>query len=261
MIPQSKGKMFLSDERGHHELDWFRSYHTFNFGQYQHEHKGAIGPLYVLNDETLAGGKSLSLMAEEDSDVLLLPVVGALSVKDAAGNTCLVDAGQCYQATAPAGTTIELSNPYEEHLINFLQVWFKRGKTNVHSCKPAAQLCSFDLYTNKNRLIELFSAGPGSYPHEPATSHRPGSCPHEPEKETSKPYGRQFIGKFTGRAEITHTIAAPYNGLFVFVIEGAFEVQYRMLHARDGLALWDLQEVEFEALSNDAIILVTEIMI
>lgn len=248
MIPQSKGKMFLSDERGHQELDWFRSYHTFNFGQYQHEHKRAIGLLYVLNDETLAGGKSLSLMAEDDSDVLLLPVVGALSVKDAAGNTCLVDAGQCYQATAPAGTTIELSNPYEEHLINFLQVWFKRGKTNIPSCKPAAQLCSFDLYTNKNRLIELFSAGPGS-------------CPPEPEKETSKPYGRQFIGKFTGRAEITHTITAPYNGLFVFVIEGAFEVQYRMLHARDGLALWDLQEVEFEALSNDAIILVTEIMI
>ncbi|NII28495.1 pirin [Pseudoflavitalea sp. X16] len=246
MIPQSKGKIFLSDERGHHELDWFRSYHTFNFGQYQHEHKGAMGPLYVLNDETLAGGKSVTLMAEEDSDILLVPVVGALSVKDGIGNSCLVDAGQCYLATAPAGTAIELSNPYEEELINFLQVWFKRGEANVPSCKPAAQLCSFDLYANKDKLVELFPRT-GSWGHEPITSN--------------KPYGRQFIGKFTGRAEITHTITSPYNGLFVFVIEGAFEVQYRMLHAGDGLALWDLQEVEFEALSNDAIILVVEMMV
>ena len=62
MIPQSKGKIFLSEERGYQELDWFRSYNTFNFGKYLHEHKTAIGPLYVLNDDTLAGGRSFSLV-------------------------------------------------------------------------------------------------------------------------------------------------------------------------------------------------------
>lgn len=32
------------------------------------------------------------------------------------------------------------------------------------------------------------------------------------------------------------------------------EVQYRLMNAKDGLALWDLQEIELEALSNEAII-------
>jgi redox-sensitive bicupin YhaK (pirin superfamily) len=45
----------------------------------------------------------------------------------------------------------------------------------------------------------------------------------------------------------------------VYVIEGAFEVQYRLLHARDGLALWEAERVEWEALSNDAILLVLEV--
>lgn len=254
MVPQSKGKIFLSDERGHQELDWFRSFHTFNFGQYQHDHKAAMGPLYVLNDETLAGGRGLMLTVEEDSDILLVPVVGALSLKDSRGNTCLIEAGQCCLETALAGTVIELSNPYEEDLVNFLQVWFKRvsapGKIGLSGYEPGAQeeqagpqLFSFNINTDKNKLIELF----------PASAETTSS--------SNRPYGRQFIGKFTGREEIVHTIAPPCNGLFFFVIEGAFEVQYRLLHARDGLVLWDLQEVEFEALSNDAIVLVVEMVV
>ena len=43
------------------------------------------------------------------------------------------------------------------------------------------------------------------------------------------------------------------------VIEGAFEVHGRLLHARDGLALWDTSIAEIEALSNDAIILLVEL--
>jgi redox-sensitive bicupin YhaK (pirin superfamily) len=43
------------------------------------------------------------------------------------------------------------------------------------------------------------------------------------------------------------------------VIEGAFEVQDRLLHAKDGLAVWDTNEIDFEALSNDAILLLWEV--
>jgi len=37
-----------------------------------------------------------------------------------------------------------------------------------------------------------------------------------------------------------------------------FEAEGRLLHERDGLALWDTVEIEMEALSNDAIILLIE---
>lgn len=48
-------------------------------------------------------------------------------------------------------------------------------------------------------------------------------------------------------------------GAFVFVIGAAFEVQGTLLYERDGLALWKTGEVEMEALSNNAIILVIEL--
>ncbi len=45
---------------------------------------------------------------------------------------------------------------------------------------------------------------------------------------------------------------------FAFVLAGAFETEGRLLHERDGLAIWDTDKIEMEALSNDAMILLIE---
>ena len=65
------------------------------------------------------------------------------------------------------------------------------------------------------------------------------------------------IGKFSGRGE---TIYKSSSGkcCFLFVIAGAFEAEGRLLHERDGLALFDTNEIEMEALSNDAMMLLIE---
>lgn len=228
MIRQTKGKIFLSDDRGHNEMDWFRSYNTFNFGKYQHEHKTPFGPLSVLNDDTLAGGKSLSMTLEEDFDVLLLPVVGAVSYKDSLGNINIAEAGECQISSLPKGTTIQIANPYKHELVNFLQIWIKRT-TAIVDTNPQVQ--AFDIDNNKNRQVPI---------------------------ESTNTAVKFSIGKYTGREEAVYHIQKSGNALFTFVIEGAFEVQYRLLHARDGLALWETSAIEWEALSNDAIILAIE---
>lgn len=49
------------------------------------------------------------------------------------------------------------------------------------------------------------------------------------------------------------------------MIEGAFEFQNRLLETRDSVALWnednEALQIEFEALSNDAINLIVEVVI
>ncbi|GAA0525504.1 pirin family protein [Chitinophaga japonensis] len=225
MIPQTKGKIFLADERGRHETTWFRSYHTFNFGNYYHVHKQPFGALYVLNEDTLGGGRRLTLQVEEDTDIFLLPTVGAVNWQHTAGAPVLTGAGQALCFSATSGDTFTVSNPYEDALVNFLQLWIKRPGTPGSDIPEA---CDFYLDQPKDRLLPLFD-------------------------------GRLFIGKFNGRAETVHTVAHPGHGIFVFVIEGAFEVQHRLMNARDGLALWDVREIELEALSNDAILLVANV--
>lgn len=229
MVQQNKGKIFLAEERGHQETDWFRSFNTFNFGKYQREHKLPFGPLYVLNDDTLAGGKNLSMTVEADSVIVLIPVVGTIAYTDSAGHASYISAGECQLYTTPEGATIQISNPYQDELVNFLQIWFYAEGSERDN---APQVTLFDIVNNANQLVPI---------------------------PVDQPQYKFAIGKYDGREESVYKLSHPQNGLFAFVIQGAFEVQYRLLHPRDGLALWEASEVELEALSNDAIILVMEI--
>lgn len=222
MIPQSPGKMYLSDERGLNEMPWFRTYNTFNFGHYFSEHKHPFRSLYVLNEDVLAGGKSLRMEVETPSDIILIPVVGAITYTTADGRHGGLEAGQAQ--VLHVTDAFEVRNPYDHDLVKFLQLWIS---TPVPT--PDA-FVAFDLST-KDVL---------------STIH------HTPAYKIS-------IGKFNGRGEGTYHLHDKQHGVFIFNIEGAFEVQYRLLHDGDGLALWEIDAVEIEALSNDAILLVIEI--
>ncbi|MCB0685531.1 MAG: hypothetical protein KDC53_03370 [Saprospiraceae bacterium] len=73
--------------------------------------------------------------------------------------------------------------------------------------------------------------------------------------------GNTFIGKFAGRQEVSLDIRLGEEKVFVYVISGAFEAQYCLLETRDALVLHDLDVLEIEALSNDAVLLVQKLMI
>lgn len=221
MIPQSPGKMYLSDERGLNEMPWFRTYNTFNFGHYHSEHKQPFGPLYVLNEDVLAGGKGFRMEVDTPTDIILLPIVGAITYTTADGRNGLLEAGQAQ--IIHVQDAFEVRNPYEQDLVKFLQLWIRTSTaTNA--------LVDFDL-NQKDTLTTL---------------------QHTDTYKIS-------IGKFNGRGEGSYPLHDQHNGVFIFNIEGAFEVQYRLLHDGDGLALWDVDQVALEALSNDAIILIVEV--
>jgi len=234
MIQQSKGKIFLADQRGLNETASFRSMNTFNFGKYFNEHKQAFGDMYVLNDDTLAGGYAVKMLIEEDSFIILVPVAGAIEYKDNHGNKNIIAAGQVQAVWLYRGCVMEINNPFSDQPVNFLQLWFRANKP----IQPRfLQLITYnDVNENLNSLVKAL-------PIDLDTNTLPFEL---------------AIGKFSGRGETVYHPASQNNRIFVFVIEGAFEVEGRLLHAGDGLALWEAKEAEMEALSNDAIILVIE---
>ena len=99
------------------------------------------------------------------------------------------------------------------------------------------QLFSFDLDGNRNYLINVT-----------------GSTTIEPGNPIVS------IGKFSARNEAIYKMQNEQNHLFVFVIEGVFEVQGMLLQSKDGLGLRNEGEgIELEALSNDSIVLIIEL--
>ncbi len=221
-------KIFLADQRGLNETGWFRSWNTFNFGQYQHEHKKPVGDILLLNDDTLAPDRSLTLMVEEACTILLLPVIGALAYKDNTGTAYLAAAGQTICVTAQAGLRYEVKNPFAEISVNFIQLWIKKDTADI-----AGELYTYDdVNTWINELVPAIN---------------------------NEAYGfGLYIGKFSGRGETIFTPQKQANTLFAFVLAGAFEVEGCLIHDRDGLALLHKTQADIEALSNDAIIILIE---
>jgi quercetin 2,3-dioxygenase len=231
MTAQPSATIFLGDQRGLQQTASFQSRYTFNFGNYFNEHRHAYGDLYVFNDDCLAGGAAMQLTVQEDSCILLIPVAGAVNYKDTNGNITCIAAGQVQVITAGNGDMLEISNPFPEEMVNCLQVW-------IRMLTPAQRGNSW-LYTYEdvNKYInQLINA----LPLEGPVSQLPVSM---------------SIGKFSGRGECLYKPEKNNGSLFLFVIEGAFEVEGRLLHAGDALALWNNSAAEIEALSNDAILL------
>lgn len=234
MILQAKAKIFLQEERGVTETDWFRTLNTFNAGKYISEHKAAFGDLYLWNEETLAGTRSLVMHTDISSWIIFIPLVGEIDYKDIHSRNSTVRAGQVQVHWVPANTTFQVTNTYENEMVNFLQVWLRSDGN--HPVKDPV-ISGFSVDDNTNHLVNGGS---------------------------SQLSGEKFpfyirVGKFRGRAEGHYTLHDPSHGVFAFVVQGAFEIQSRLLHARDGLALWDLNEIEFEALSNEAILVLLEL--
>lgn len=231
MDTQTQAHIFLADQRGRSETDFFRSYHTFNFGQYTAEGREPFGALCLLNDDTLRPGASLTMQAERPTQVLLLPIVGGLEYASE-GETRFLEPGQAGIFTLKAGMTYSVTNPYPSELINCLQLWFTKPAV---SDTPTVNQVDFDL-TTPNTLLPVLANVPGQV--------------------------KGFIGRFAGRQEGTYLIESVPTGatkqVFAFVVQGVFELANRLLHEKDGLALTYRQNdvLEFEALSNDAVLLI-----
>ena len=228
-MKQTTAQIYLADQRGCSQMDWFRSFHTFNFGSYFHENKKPFGALQLLNDDTLAAGKSLKMSIESHTDVIILPLVGGFEYKSSIGQQGFLETGQTLILSLEKDNTYEIVNPYETELINFLQIWIKHNDISPFIHKN--ETITFNL-ENKNTILPV---------HTPLSKNA------------------FFIGQYGGREEDEYILKNFSNSVFVFVVEGAFEVANRLLETRDGMALSHIETVEFEALSHDAILLLLEI--
>lgn len=220
MIQQAPAQIYKAALRGHFEDGRQRWLATLNFDHYQEASRKPVGQLTVCNDETLGPGQEL-IRTGSNQTVLLLPLVGAIEY---AVNGAVLYAAPNEAAWIPLEGSISLKNPYEEELVNFLYLVFNEA----HTEEPTTVSINF---SQRNVLV-------------------PFSLPGNP---------RAKMGLFDGRAEALYTVKESGNIVFVYVISGAFEVNGRLLEERDALALYETNEADMEALSENALIILLEL--
>jgi len=223
----SQAKIFLADQRGLKETMRLKRFSTFNFEQFTNPNKTALDHLYMVNDDMLAGHQKTCFEIDRDSYIIILPITGAINYLDDSENETDVDVEEAIIVYVERGANITLSNPYEKEVVNYLCI----GITAEEPMPNNPQFCNFDL-SLQNRLIKI----------------NQGSLPFV-----------LNIGRFEGRKEANYQLHESAK-LYALVIAGAFEIDGRLLHEKDGLALWNTDKIELEALSSQAVVLIIELL-
>ena len=217
--------IYLSDSRGCTQNKTFRSFHTFNYGTLYSEHRKPFRRLITFNDETLAGGTNVLHLPIRNSMVIVLPLAGDVVCEASTGKNAKVGAGQACLFALAAGQEVSITNPFAEEHVNYLYI-----ELETNGIQGTNDLVThFDLYTSPDTLLSLFT---------------------EVENFSMQ------IGQFTGRHDDVFVPPANSKGMFVFVIDGEFEAANRLLHMRDALSIDKTEQLEFEALSNEAVLLI-----
>ncbi len=213
-------RIYLSAMRGCTTSRERTSFHTFNFGDYASPDREPFASLLTVNDDTLRPGQSTRYCSSKRVDCLVIPLVGSCLCKQN-DRILETEVGQVFHTSTEGEPVLEIANPYEHEAINFLYIEL------IPQSQSSSGLYPFSLEERPNLLNRI-----------------------------DVPTAQQFlIGIFDGRTDGGLILPDTHEPLFVFVIEGAFEVNNRLLHRRDGLALWNTDELEFEALSNKAMLL------
>lgn len=234
-MKETAAQLYKADLRFESKDESFTRWSVFNFEHHYHDSRQPYGNLIALNEETLGPKNQVFRHVESDTDIVIIPLAGAIRYTDSLGNDDIVQTGHIRIFTAKDGLSYTLENPYGEDLINYLQIWLKpdsAGETDSQQQKFG--------FPGKNKLFPIFS-GNG----ENVLKVRSNALAH--------------MGIFETRKEGVYHSINDRNGLFVFVLNGAFEFENRLLEKHDALAIGGISKAAFEALSQNALLLILEI--
>ena len=229
-MEHSTGKIFLNEQRGCIQSPLFQRNCSFNFDTFFSPHKMPLAALYLFNEETLGAAVELELEVKKPSYVILIPVTGDLMYTDIEAGKMNISVGEVLIRQCPPEHLFRIGNPYSQEAINLIQIWIEVPEV----LSPSSVLLNFDPGISVNHLVEVSAAANSPLPF------------------------RLSIGQFEGRKETIYKKCRKDSNFFCHVLAGAFEIEGRLLHAQDGLGLWDVAEAELEALSNNALLLTIE---
>lgn len=202
-------------ERGHSQVGWLDSWHSFSFADYHDDAWMGFRALRVINDDVIAPGQGFGTHPHRDMEIITWVLDGSLEHRDSTGGGGIVRHGEAQGMSAGSGIWHSEFNPDKGVPLHLLQVWIQPDRRGG---KPSYGQAGIPAADRRNRWATI-AAGPD----------RPSALPIAAD-------AAMLVTELDAGAQLAHRIPAGRHA-WLHVARGAVTVDGRELVSGDALAV------------------------
>jgi redox-sensitive bicupin YhaK (pirin superfamily) len=207
---------YPASERGHTNIGWLDSYHSFSFGDWYNPQKTHFGALRVLNDDQVAAGAGFGLHPHNNMEIVSIPLQGSLRHRDSTGREELIISDDVQIMSAGTGILHSEFNASKSDPVRFLQIWVLPKKRDIRPRYEQKKFMPEDRINKWQIVVSPIEEERGLWINQDARFAIANLEPGE---------SLDFLPRFS------------HNLSYFFVIEGQVDVLGQPLSRRDALGV------------------------